>query len=318
MNAIDAPTRRAAALLIVLATLIVVATATTLLASSASSLVTRARVDDSTLLADDLLQAAEHPIQDWLATKSAKVALPPDALSPQMEVLHDRVNIGGVDCELQISAWDQCGMIPIALVRNGSPLRQLLDANILEQVDALQMNDSNAPVGLDCFVNPKTSDGQIAPSAYPTAAADSDALIFGIHESPAPVRPNISRSSNNALGALIATHNAEPSRINVNTAPLPLVESALRLAGRGGLDQIIESRRQGKLASVAGQASANGSVDPQLVPQLDSKSDRWSFRIDARVGTVRKSWWAVYLPVVSAKPIDKFHWMCVQRLVINY
>jgi hypothetical protein len=98
--------------------------------------------------------------------------------------------------------------------------------------------------------------------------------------------------------------------INVNTAPVPLLEAALRAGGRSGLEQILQARaahrrfQPGRLDQGATPANASGA------PELVSSSPSWAFRIDAHAGPVRRSWWAVYQRSSSS-------WECVQRLTID-
>ena len=94
-----------------------------------------------------------------------------------------------------------------------------------------------------------------------------------------------------ALGACVATHN--PGSVNVNTAPMKLVDAALRQAGRGGIEQILQARTEGKQASVADEGRGRrGSSRLAIL----GTSTAWAFRIDGGVGPLTRSWWAVYEP----------------------
>ena len=287
---------RGAALLIVLATLVILATATTILASSASWIQSRAHIDRCSVFAHDFLSAAEAPIQEWLSNQSSKVVLPPDASQPAIEILNDRLDLNELTYELRITAWDQCGMVPFELARNGSPLRQAVPLDVLDLIDAVQITTQDQ-FGLDQLIQ---TDSQLT----------DELSIYPSLQEPAYV----------AIGAMIATHDTDPLRINVNTATRWLLEHALRAANRGGLEQIIRSRSDGKAATVGGEVTrGRGGVEPELVPQLVSTSDRWSFRIEVSVGPVRKSWWAVYGPNAgSTKSVNQYKWKCVQRLVISH
>jgi hypothetical protein len=291
------PPSRGAALLMVLATLVILATATTILASNASWLQTQALIDHCTLFADDFHSAAEAPIQEWLSSESSKVVLPPEAVQPAIGILNDRLVINDLTCQVQITAWDQCGMIPFEMVANGSPLRQAIPVELLDLIDALRIT-SQDHFGLD----------QLVPTVLPLS---DEGVYPSFHERTATPL---------AVGAMIATHNTAPSRINVNTAPRALLEHSLLAAGRGGLEQIIQSRDDGEVATVAGEVSRRDGVDPTLIPQLVTTSDRWSFRIDVSIGPVRKSWWAVYAPMTGrlTKGMNQYKWKCVQRLVISH
>ncbi|MCH8151424.1 MAG: hypothetical protein IH830_03510 [Planctomycetes bacterium] len=305
------PTRRGAALLLVLATLIVAITAAATLARLASTVKTQRIVATRTIVADDLLRAAEAPILAWLASKSSTVVLPPEATSPQVQVLHDAWVIDATDHELRITAWDQCGMVPINVARSGSPLRLALPTDVKRVLDQVTI-PRDQPAGLDLFLAARHTGGAIGVFPKPTR---SPPMVFkrasGEDSSPQvqseSTPPGISASepSGVGLGAYLATHN--PGRINVNTAAMDLVEAALRLAGRGGLEQIIAARTQGRLASLS---ALSPTADPHsAAPRIAASSNAWAFRIDLRVGTLRRSWWAVYVQSRST-------WECVQRLAI--
>lgn len=305
------PTRRAAALLLVLATLIVAITAAATLARLASTAKTQRVAATRTIVADDLLRATHPPILAWLASKSSTVVLPPEATSPQVQVLHDVWIIDAIEHELRITAWDQCGMVPISVARSGSPLRLALPAEVKRVLDQVTIRSDQTP-GLDLFLAARHTDGTIGIFPKPTG---SEPLVFqrtGGKDSSPPVQsesipPGTSASEPSAvgLGAYLATHN--PGRINVNTAAMELVEAALRLAGRGGLEHIVAARTQGRLASLS---ALSPTADPHsAAPRIAARSNTWAFRIDLRVGMLRRSWWAVYRQ-------SRSDWECVQRLAI--
>jgi hypothetical protein len=104
----------------------------------------------------------------------------------------------------------------------------------------------------------------------------------------------------------VGTHHS--GRININTAPIELVEAALRLAGRGGLEQIVAARSEGRLTS--GTALARVTKPGENAPRISATSTAWAFRIDIRVGPLRRSWWSVYVKQRSNR------WECGQRLAI--
>lgn len=332
------PHRRGAALLIVLTVLVLTVTACAILAQSAATTQLQRNVDSCGRAADLLLVAAEDPIQDWLDSKSAKAVVDPDSDQPRVAVLHDRWRLDDRDCELTITAWDQCGMVPWDLVRNASPLRLLASAEALARFDQLNAESANAVSshGLDLLVDPA---GDATQSLFPSAApSEAPAILFAGAQSNEPAREERSPSATASdvvggvpvggpVGGILATHN-RGAAINVNTAPIPLVEAAMRLAGReaaGGIAQIVAARRQGKPAS-AGTATVAGAPPPDGAPRptITSSSNSWSFRIDIRVESVRRSWWAVYQPASGRQKTNhrpsktaNHAWECVQRLAVT-
>jgi hypothetical protein len=325
------PSRRAAALLIVLATLILTTTAATIVVRSAVTHQIDQRLDQCGVIADDLLSAAEAPILDWLSSQALKVVLPPEVLTPEVTVLHDRWYNKRDRIELTITAWDQCGMVPLNAVYSGSPLRLSLSDEILRQI-ALHPHESKSdkhggtspPYGLDQFLMMDDEDQPLRLSPFPSVTTTSNLVCFGdqLTDSQQPEDLSNLVDAMPCIGALIATHNPLPvpvpvpgagaggGSINVNTAPMPLVEAAFRGAGRGGVEQVIAARRAGKPAAIGAQI--NPSIQPdQLAPQLVTASNSWAFRIDINVGPLKRSWWAIYKQSSN-------QWECLQRLVISH
>lgn len=289
------PVRRGAALLVVLAILVVVVTACAALARFAATSALAHRTHARAMRASDLLHAAEAPITRWLERDSHKAVLPPDARVPAIAVLSDAWIAGEQEQSLTITAFDQMGMVPLAHARGGSPLRHALPA----EAAVAALLESASP-GLD--------QAERESPVFPVAI-DAVPMSFGgapsIQCESAPSSPSV------ALGALLATHNPpdlgrrRAGSINVNTAPLPLLEAAMRRAGQGGLDRIVAARERGQPAPVPAAAGRSRQTDLELV----GVSTVWSFRIDARVGPLRRSWWSVYVRTPAG-------WNCVQRLEI--
>lgn len=301
--------RRGVALLIVLAALVLVLSATAVLVRAASAAKLNQKIDVSTRIADDLLEAADAPIVDWLTTQAASVVIDPAHPSPQVQILDHRWRMAEHDCELAITAWDQLGMAPIQLARSGSPMRLALPPEALQQLDQLELAPDSKP-GLDLLED-----------AFPQPRR-SKAVVFGYSapvesSTPANLQSNALAASATRLGELVATHNRDPVRINANTAPIELLEAAFRASGRGGIESIVQSRRQGKPASLAAAAANSRAIDDPGHSRLElvSASNLWSFRIDIGIGPVRRSWWATYAPARTRG--GQGGWECIQRLAIT-
>lgn len=280
--------RRGAALLLVLAALILVTTAVAGVVRLTAVSGATENVHRSVTLADALFESATAPIENWLETESSQTVLSPDVEAPALEVLHDEWEIDGKHWEIRITAWDQCGMVPLKLARRGSPLRLTVPPEIRQVIDGRNATESKHP-GLDQFV--ATSDGR------------------GVR-----VFPEVSSDSGRAVGARVATHNEDPFRININTAPMILVEAALRRAGRGGVEAIRAARAKGAQATI-GAAGTRGDAGDRAL-RLVGTSDLWSFRIDIVVHGVHRSWWSVYERGKKvSKPVHP--WACIQRLLIT-
>ncbi len=307
------PIRRGAALLIVLAALILTVTASVSLAGLASTLKMQHKLDRAAILADDILRATEAPILTWLEHESAQVVLPPEVEVPRIGVLHDTWSDGKVAYEVDITAWDQCGMVPIQLARSGSPLRLALSADVRRALDQVKIKP-NEPTGLDLFLAAvDATDDEL--KVFPRGGS-TEPLVFVDALNPAsreyvdPQHPSSkAQPTPLAVGAFVATHSGGEGggRININTAPPDVVKHALRAAGRGGFELVLASRADGRSIPL-GDLSASSSSS-RAAPQIVGSSLAWSIRLDVQVGPLRRSWWAVYIKSRST-------WECVQRLAI--
>lgn len=258
---------RAVALLLVLA---LVAGALPIIALAASRASAAVQLDHSYadgVLADDLMQAVSMPIHDWLRRDAPLVSLPSDAEQPMVRILDDRFELDGHPVEITATAWDMQGMLPAAAIRGGTPLRLLLPEDVRQLVDDLDGD----PDGLDVFEQ----------HAW-------DRLVF---PSPSGRQPS--------FGALVSTSerpSVQPTvRLNVNTTPAPLLARALRQAGRGGYEQIMERRAMGQRSRPPPMPEGDRTGSPRIV--LAASSRNWGVRIDVRVGSVRRSWWTVWTRV---------------------
>lgn len=303
--------RRSVALLLVVAALAIVAVGAASLAALAATAKAAASLDRSEALAAELLLAVQAPIDHWLSHEASKAVVPPEppeppqapdaseppeppeppeVAMPAVVIVDESWMIEGVEVTLRATAFDQLGMVPWSHARGGSTLRLVLPDDVLAAV-ARADGAPGAPPGLDLVV--ATSDRQVFPVGPGSAAPPG-------------------------LGALVATHGSAPARINVNTAPPALLEQAFRAAGRGGVDAVLANRARGRPAPVppprqSGAGARPAADDPAAEAwrvELVGSSDAWAFRIDVRVGRLRRSWWEVHRPGSEGK------WECVQRLVV--
>lgn len=283
------PDHHGVALLLVLAMLVLIIPVAVGFTQRGLLATVEERVSEQGRVADSIrAQLEASPLQKWLSTESSKVVLDLEATSPRVDVLHDRWQIDDSVYEVRVTAWDQCGMAPLASIRAGSPLRAAIPGGILERINAADAPQAE-PVGLDQLgLGPFELERSALRSAFPTP--DEDDVL--------------------SVGAWIATHPVgENGSINVNTAPLPLVEAALAAASRGGIEIIVAARSEGRLAPLPRALDRDNSSVSGPAPHLVGSSSAWSMRIDVRVGSVQRSWWAVYRQTSG-------RWECVQRLVI--
>lgn len=311
-------TRRAAALLLTLAVLVIAVTATAMLARAAGTVQMRARLDRRDSLTIDLIEPIDQIILQWLKSEAGDIVLPPHAAEPMVAVLHDVISSETIAIEITITAWDQCGMAPLDMLRSGLPVRGALPPSVLDHLD-----DSDAPQdaasGLDLFVNhDRRRPAAIAifpappetpPMIFTSDQADTAAeAISGGHRSAQPA------GEVSGVGGVVATHNPAPSPINVNTAPRPVLEAIMRDLGRGGIEQIMTSRENSKKAAAAG--APRRDEDRSAAAHLVDQSSAWAFRIEVTVDSFRRSWWAVYSNRDQERS-RRTTWKCVQRIAIT-
>lgn len=235
-------------------------------------------------------QLEAGPLQTWLREESGKVALDLQVRTPRVEVLNENWRLDECAYGVRITAWDQCGMTPWNAITTGSPLRTAVPGGILERFDAVASGTQrDEPAGLDQFdIDPFALDHSARRSAFPSG--DEEDVL--------------------SVGAWIATHPVgDAGSINVNTAPLPLIEAAMAAAGRSGVEAIIAARCEGRLAPLPRAPEGERQGASSHAPRLVGSSASWAARIDVRVGFARRSWWAVYRQ-------NSGRWECVQRCVI--
>lgn len=277
------------ALLIVLMAIVVVSTATLGLVRVTLVERVRSNLDAEAEIASEVAQAAETPILRWLVSRSRDVILPLEAKEPRIEILHDHFEVEDVPLEIHITAWDTLGMLPLATIERGGPLADLLPESIRRRRADLPKN-LEKPLGLDAFVD-----------------------AAGLLESPFPESSKITFSGDSpkeiALGALLAPSNAWPGELHVHTAPIAFLEAVLREERRGGLSAMLAQRARGERVTALPQSSRTKRKDREI-PTLVNESTCFAFRIDVRVGQVRRSWWAVYEAASASE------WVCAQRMGI--
>lgn len=310
---------RGAALLIVLAILLMTTASIVVLAQRASTASLQRHMARDAVNADAVLLAANDIILEWLKKESSSVVLPPEATAPRVNVVNEQLRFDDQLVTLRITAFDQSGMTPMNAVRDGSPLRLVLPDEVLRVVQRTDI-PREATVGLDLltiddselFRYPKSDNS--SPMNYTSSStANSNVAARESH------RTLDSQPESLCIGEYIATHNpgdgtrqpSVPGIINVNTAPMPLVERALLIAGRGGLELIEQQRRSGKVGALndlPSQREDSAAIQSNL--QIVGSSTSWSFRIDITVGLVHEAWWFVYLRTRS-------QWQRVQGLLID-
>lgn len=253
-------TQRGVALILVLALLLAISATLGALMTSARHARSDAEFTRLGLLAEDLVRASEPLVADWLERDSLRAVVPLDSDGPSIQCLSKQWTSGTDRCSLMLTAWDQLGMAPYG-IPSSHPL-----ARSLSQDDKRVL--------------------------------DSDEFSLAHLSDPAnPVYP-AGQPERNRLGGRIATHRLQQLNqrtasntpiININTAPAPLLQTALTLAQRTDFEAIAKARQQGKFSPAPPTRAGDGAF-----VTLTSSSPLWVIRVDASVETVTRSWWTVY------------------------
>lgn len=323
--------RRGIALLLVLAWLVLLLAIVVGVAQVAATHHARRTIDRDTRIADAVHRAAADAIRLFLEHDAARVVLPPDAEAPDVQapevpgvsVLHDQLQLGDARAiTVRVTAWDQCGMVPIDRLHPGSPFRAVVPAEALGAIDALRSTSVPPSFGLDTLLAASGEDAG-SMSIFPRHGADQPQRQLADVDPQLRLQEPLAGSRANAppaIGAIVATHNDEPWSININTAPVALLEAALRHEGRGGIEPILQARSRG----LAAQASSlSPTAAPPSGPPVDggsiafvTSSDSWAFRIDIIVGQTTTAWWEVHQRAPKTRNAGD-QWWCVQRIRIT-
>lgn len=307
--------RRGVAILLVLVVLVVAVTAAVNVARVSVAGMTAHRIAADTRLADDLLMQAESAAHAWLGSASGTVVLSPDIDRSSLIALDDRVPIGDHVCFLTITAVDLLGMPGM---QTAESLGIDLPSDIADAIGTF--DDDLQRVGpdmiertlLDRPVYPMPHRGE--PIVYGESNGNDqqyDIAVINeseIERSPsvcelvAFIEPTPPRLSSRQLNR--GQDDEQPLRLNVNTAPIPLLESMLSRSGLDAIDGIIEARAEGHPATL------NLTLDEDSTVQLVTRSTLWGFRCDVRTGSVHKSHWVVFEQAGGA-------WRLVRRIVID-
>ena len=267
--------RRGVAMLIALMTMTVLIAGITIIAQvKTTDRLIEMRADDM-VHTQDIFRVADVPIRTWLEEQASSAVVAPAVFTPMIFIADDEIMLGDQAVRVRITAWDQYGMIP----RNSDELRISLGSDV-----DTAWQDASYP-GLDLSTTQPT--------------------VFPSREHPA------------AMGGLFATHNPWPTRsgttrsrsgavININTAPVRLIEDIFQIFNLGDPSNIFEKRALGELAIFTLSAQDAKQVSVRLV----SISRVWSFRTDVWIGTMRQSNWCVYSNQGG-------HWRLVQRVGID-
>lgn len=228
---------------------------------------------DAHLLAG--LRQGERLATAWLASGGDRLVLPPEGGG--VLLVDDRFRLADGDGRLSVIAYDGLAGLPIGLAQRGDPLRQALDGPLLDlpipavpPAAAAQLLDRlPLPDGLDRFPRPALGTGRLWRTAGQPATAGAARQAGGT-----------------SLAEAIAFRS--DGRINLNTAPEPLLRAAYARLRLDGIDAALERRR---LLQPGQAPSAPSRVDGL---RLVGESDCWQMLISLEWQGIRRSWWVIF------------------------
>lgn len=276
--------RRGIAMLMALATVVLVLAGITagLTALHGARQSTRNSDADARLLAG--LRQGERLAAAWMQASSAALVLPPDGGG--LVLVDDRFVLADGEGRLSITAYDGLGGLPACLAQRGGALRLALptalaalnvppiSASRAEQSSFL-LDSLELPEGVRRFPRDRLGPGRIWRSA-----GSAPPLASGPGTDPEP-----------SLAATLAFHS--DGRININTAPAPLLRAAYAMLGIGGVDQVLERRQALQQSDAPASTSAGGL-------RLVAQSDRWQMLITVSWLDLSRSWWVDFATVSQA------------------
>lgn len=239
---------------------------------------------DGRLLAG--LRQGERLASAWLRASSADVVLPPDGGG--LVLVDDRFVLADGEGRLSVVAYDGLAGIPGCLAQRGSAMRLALPSALTDlavppitpaqaERSSHLLDSLGLPDGVPRFPRCNSGQGRIwrAPGAGTSATSD-----------PLP-------SSGPSLAETIAFRS--DGRINLNTAPAPLLRTAYSVLGLGGVDAVLE-RRQAQLPAEPPAGTQPAASGLRLVAQ----SDRWQMLIVVSWQGVSRSWWVDFTTAAQA------------------
>lgn len=278
-----ASSRRAMAMVLVLAALVIGVTAAVAAARVAVDAALIRRLDACEASADDAMVAAEKRIDAWLRTESGSAVVDPSSTEPAVAVERVRLATAQGEVAIRITAFDQLGMVPWSAAAKDEPLaRATLDEDVRAAIARAPRIAEGAP-GVDLVAE------SLPCPRWPRHAAMDETLLAGAEPSP----DSDETRAQPALAALVSSHAEGRVRLNVNTAPIALLEAAQAALQADFVDSVRAARADGRAHGAPSVPAAQPGARGESIA-LVASSDLWSFRVDIACGPVVRSWWIAY------------------------
>ena len=223
------------------------------------------------------LRQGERLANAWLSAHAAKVVLPPDGGG--ILLVDDRLLLPQGEGRLRVVAYDGLAGIPVQLAQRGNALRAALPAALVSlvvpPVSTAQLD--SAAFLLDTLEVPADA------TRYP-APPRGQGRIWRTNEPQPIASDNVDTATEPSLAETIAFRS--DGRININTAPVPLLRAAYATLGISGIAEVLEHRR----SLVASKPPDHPPVAANGL-RLVAESDRWQMLITVSWQNIHRSWW---------------------------
>lgn len=244
-----------------------------------------------------LRESAERLIPSWVASHGARVVAPPEGGS--WTILDDQWTTPTRSGRLIVTLFDGWAGIPLGCAHAQGVLHRQVPP-VLSGVSLPEV-----PLGTAALQQPQP---WIATLPLPP----------GVPRFPTPqMQPTATRWGSSAdgssgVGAIPWSQPGESlvtgisarsdGRININTAPVAVIEAVYRLRQETVPAHLIEARRQGRRS----EAPPDAGLDARL-PRLSDGSLVWNALITAESEGVVRSWWVVFVAMGNQVVVSERH-----------
>jgi hypothetical protein len=234
-----------------------------------------------------LMRSGERIAYDWIRQHGSLVVSP--ISGGGWTIAHDTLVVESGQAQVSVTVFDGWSGLPLPLIHARGSLRRLLPPSL----SGIDIPNIIIPDEETLFSPRDTLESlPLSSSVYrfPTAQLHSGTWLRwndGEASKRAVLPTSLRLTSTEPVLALIISPHSD-GRINLNTAPLPLIEEVCRLRGIGVPEHLVHNRKLG----VFTPAPAGNDALPGL-PRLVDTSVVWNCLITTQWAGIERSWWVV-------------------------
>lgn len=279
--------RAGAVLLLVLAVLVLVMAMSMTWISTSVTVLREFTAQRNTRLQVELLQSGEQIARAWIKRHAATAVSPENGGG--WTVADDLMAFDDGRVRIQVTIFDGWSALPLPLIHVQGALRRELPPTLgsmpitpvpaLNEEQLLRANDSIERFSLPLGIRRFPEAGWHAGDPLPWRS---------VNERQLSAEPRPSPSAPADVIALVINPHSD-GRINLNTAPFPLIRRVCQLRGVGLPENLRENRRRG-IRTMAPSTLSDGN--PYL-PRLVDFTLVWNCLITVKAHDRSRSWWVV-------------------------